>query len=126
MKYLLDTNVLIFMLCSPKELSKSAEKIITTEQELAVSVVSFWEIAIKQSIGKLTIKQPIPAIEEVCIMRGIQILPLSSAEIEGIKQLPKLHSDPFDRLIISQALKNDCTIVTKDTIIPNYPVRTIW
>ena len=62
MKYLLDTNALIFSLCNPNELSKSARKIITLERELFVSVVSFWEIAIKQSIGKLAIESDIPRI----------------------------------------------------------------
>ncbi len=62
MKYLLDTNALIFSLCNPSGLSEKAEKLITTERELFVSVVSLWEIAIKQSIGKLAIKADIPKI----------------------------------------------------------------
>ena len=63
MKYLLDTNALIFSLCNPKELSAKVENLITTEKELFVSVVPFWEIAIKQSIGKLAIKADIPKYE---------------------------------------------------------------
>ena len=126
MKYLLDTNALIFSLCSPNELSKSARNVITTERELFVSVVSFWEIAIKQSIGKLAIQSDIPRIEAICLGRGIQIVQISSAEIEGIKQLPLFHNDPFDRLIISQAMKNDFCVVTKDSVIPKYPIKTLW
>ncbi|UKI52825.1 MAG: type II toxin-antitoxin system VapC family toxin [Treponema sp.] len=126
MKYLLDTNALIFSLCNPNELSKSARKIITLERELFVSVVSFWEIAIKQSIGKLAIESDIPRIEEICKERGIQVISILSEEIEGIKKLPKFHNDPFDRIIISQALQNDFCIITRDTIIPKYPVKTLW
>lgn len=126
MKYLLDTNALIFSLCNPNELSKSARKIITLERELFVSVVSFWEIAIKQSIGKLVIESDIPRIEEICKERGIQVISILSEEIEGIKKLPKFHNDPFDRIIISQALQNDFCIITRDTIIPKYPVKTLW
>lgn len=126
MKYLLDTNALIFSLCNPNELSKSARKIITLERELFVSVVSFWEIAIKQSIGKLAIESDIPRIEEICKERGIQVISILSEEIEGIKKLPKFHNDPFDRIIISQALQNDFCIITRDTIIPKYSVKTLW
>lgn len=126
MKYLLDTNALIFSLCNPNELSKSARKIITLERELFVSVVSFWEIAIKQSIGKLAIESDIPRIEEICKERGMQVISILSEEIEGIKKLPKFHNDPFDRIIISQALQNDFCIITRDTIIPKYPVKTLW
>jgi len=125
-KYLLDTNALIFSLCNPNELSKSARKIITLERELFVSVVSFWEIAIKQSIGKLAIESDIPRIEKICKERGIQVISILSEEIEGIKKLPKFHNDPFDRIIISQALQNDFCIITRDTIIPKYPVKTLW
>ena len=126
MKYLLDTNALIFSLCSPQDLSKAARSVITTERELFVSIVSLWKIAIKQCIGKLSIQSDIPRIEAICEGRGITLIPISSAEIEGIKQLPQFHNDPFDRLIISQAMKNDYCIVTRDSIIPKYPVKTLW
>ncbi|MDY6031602.1 MAG: type II toxin-antitoxin system VapC family toxin [Treponemataceae bacterium] len=125
-KYLLDTNALIYSLCSPTELSDLAKTIITTEEDLSVSIISFWEIAIKQAIGKLNIKSSIPEIEKICTERYIKILPILSSEIENIKALPPIHKDPFDRLIISQAEKNDLCIVTSDTIIPQYNVKTAW
>lgn len=126
MRYLLDTNALIFTLCKPQKLTNTARKIITEETELFVSIISFWEIAIKQSIGKLAIKSSIPAIETICNERNINILPITSQEIEAIKSLPKIHNDPFDRIIISQAIQHDCTIITSDTIIPQYETETIW
>ena len=126
MKYLLDTNALIFSLCNPSGLSEKAEKLITTERELFVSVVSLWEIAIKQSIGKLSIKADIPKIESICRERGIEIISIDSAEIEGIKQLPRLHNDPFDRLLICQANARSMTMITRDSIIPKYDVKTVW
>ena len=91
-----------------------------------MSVVSFWEIAIKQSIGKLAIQADIPRIESICQGRGILVVQISSTEIEGIKQLPLFHNDPFDRPIVSQAVKNDFCVVTKDSIIPKYPIKTLW
>ena len=126
MNYILDTNILIYALCNPSELSKEATRIVTTEPNLCISVVSFWEIAIKQSIGKLNIKSTIPQIEKICLSRNIKILPILSNEIEGIKSLPAIHKDPFDRLIISQAQQNNMCIVTSDETIPKYNVQTVW
>ena len=126
MKYILDTNILIYSLCNPAELSTEAKRIITTEKDLSLSVVSLWEIAIKQSIGKLNIQLTIPQIENICLSRDIAILPLTSKEIENIKNLPNIHKDPFDRIIISQTQLNAMTLVTSDTIIPQYNVSTVW
>ncbi len=123
--YLLDTNALIYMLCSPKTLSKQAEEILLSERGIYISIVSLWEIAIKQFIGKLKISSSIEEIERLCYEREISILPITAAEIEGTKNLPAIHKDPFDRLILSQAQKNKLTIITNDTIIPKYEVKTI-
>lgn len=126
MKYILDTNALIYSLCNPTELTKAASQIITTEKELCVSIVSFWEIAIKQSLGKLSINSSIPDIEQICKDRSIEIIPITTEEIEGIKSLPQIHKDPFDRIIISQAHKRNLSIITSDTIIPQYAVKVVW
>ena len=123
--YLLDTNALVYMLCSPKSLSKQATDILLSEKNIYVSVVSFWEIAIKQFIGKLNISSTIEEIESLCTERNISILPIKSVEIEGPKKLPAIHKDPFDRLIISQAQINKLAIITSDTTIPKYNVKTI-
>ena len=126
MNYLLDTNILIYTLCNPSALSDVAKQIISLEPNINVSIASFWEIAIKQTLGKLNIKSSIQHIEQICISRNINILPISSNEIEGIKELPFIHKDPFDRLIVSQAIKNDLCLVTSDQLIPKYDVRTAW
>ncbi len=126
MKYILDTNALIYSLCKPNQLTKVASQIITTEKELYVSIASFWEIAIKQSLGKLAINSTIPDIEKICQQRSIEIIPILSDEIEGVKSLPQIHKDPFDRIIVSQAMKHNFNIITSDTIIPQYAVNVIW
>ena len=126
MKYLLDTNALLFVFSAPSKLSVRARRIVRGELDLSVSVVSFWEIAIKQSIGKLQFNMTIPNLESLCIGRNIQILSLGSTAIERIKALPTIHGDPFDRLIIAQAQMEDMTIVTCDKIMPQYPVKTGW
>ena len=126
MKYLLDTNALLFVFSAPSKLSVRARRIVRGELDLSVSVVSFWEIAIKQSIGKLQFNMTIPNLESLCIERNIRILSLGSTAIERIKALPTIHGDPFDRLIIAQAQMEDMTIVTCDKIMPQYPVKTVW
>ena len=126
MKYLLDTNALLYMFSAPSELSARARRIVRGESDLSVSVASFWEIAIKQSIGKLQFNMTIPELESLCQEREIKVLGLSSASIEGIKELPKIHGDPFDRILVAQARMENMVIVTRDGIIPQYLVRTIW
>lgn len=93
---------------------------------LPYSKVSLWEIAIKQAIGKLRYKHSIPQIERLCQDENFIEARVTASEIEKVKDLPFIHSDPFDRLIVSQATANDFTIITRDTIIPKYPVKTLW
>ena len=125
-KYLLDTNALLYMFGAPSELSARAKRIVRDESDLSVSIVSFWEIAIKQSIGKLQFRMTIPELESSCKERDIKVLGLSSIDIESIKGLPKIHGDPFDRILIAQALTGNMVIVTSDGVMPQYPVRTVW
>ena len=126
MSYLLDTHVLIYSLCSPSRLSQDARRIVSTDPNVSVSIVSFWEIAIKQGLGKLNINSTIPQIERICLMRNIKILPILPVEIEDIKALPLIHKDPFDRLIIAQARCKNLCLVTSDQLIPKYEVKTLW
>ena len=126
MRYLLDTNALIYLLAAPAELSSRARQIAEAEAHLFVSKASLWEIGIKQSIGKLNIALSIPEIENQCHERDIKILAVSSHAIERIKALPDIHRDPFDRLLVAQAQEEDLTIVTCDRLIPQYPVSTVW
>lgn len=126
MKYLLDTNALLYTFSAPSELSARARRIVRSQKDLSVSFVSFWEIAIKQSIGKLKFNMTIPELEMQCHARNIRILGISSSVLERIKELPQIHGDPFDRFLIAQAQTDDMVIVTRDRIIPQYSVRTTW
>lgn len=126
MRFLLDTNVLVFLLSAPSELSEKASRVVRFEPDLYASMASLWEIGIKQGLGKLRLGLTIPEIEEQCIERDIRILPIRSAAIERLKQLPDIHRDPFDRLLVAHAQEEEMTIVTRDKIIPLYPVQTIW
>ena len=124
--YLLDTHAMLWYLRDSPELSASAHSLIDKAEYVAVSIASFWEIAIKQCIGKMQFCMTIPELESLCLDRDIQVLPIQSVVLEQIKSLPKIHGDPFDRLIIAQAQIGKMTIITRDRIIPQYPVQTIW
>ena len=124
--YLLDTHAMLWYLRDSPELSASAHALIDNAEYVAVSIASFWEIAIKQCIGKMQFCMTIPELESLCLDRAIQVLPIQSVVLEQIKSLPKIHGDPFDRLIIAQAQIGKMTIITRDRIIPQYPVPTIW
>lgn len=126
MSYLLDTHVLLWFLFDKEQLSDEVSRIIENENKLYLSIASLWEIAIKQSIGKLSISKTILQIEEQCKKSDIIILPIQPIHCEKIKELDKIHNDPFDRIIISQAIIDGMTILTKDNNIQKYRVATLW
>jgi len=123
MQYLLDTHVVLWWLTDPSKLSINVRKIITDKtQQIFVSSVSIWEMAIKSEIGKLTIPQNILAVLR---SENIQILPLTAEDGLGVTDLPKLHSDPFDRMLVVQAKLNDLVFITKDPQILQYPIISV-
>ncbi len=124
--YIIDTHALLWYLRNSDELSQAAHEIIDNEERIFTSVASLWEIAIKHSIGKLHLELPISQIEDLCNEKEISILPIKSMHLDELENLPKIHNDPFDRLIICQARTEFLTIITRDTIIPQYDVRTLW
>ena len=91
-----------------------------------ISIVSFWEIAIKLSTGKLSLTQSLEAIEAEVRRQGIAILPLNFQHILHVQGLPFHHRDPFDRLLIAQAMEERLTLVTRDVVFRSYPVETLW
>lgn len=125
MRYLLDTHALIWMLYDSKQLSDDVKNTLS-ESECFVSIASMWEMAIKNSIGKLKLKQSIEDIADICNRNGISILDITPSNCDYIRDLPDIHHDPFDRIIIAQAKSNGCTIITKDSMISKYDVKTMW
>ncbi len=127
MSYLLDTHTLLWFLYDNSELSDKARDTICTENGIYVSIVSLWELAIKQSIGKLENKVSIEKIESLCYEKDMRILQIYPGELEIIKTLPPIHGDPFDRLLVAQAKKNGLTIITRDSMIGKYDcISTLW
>ena len=124
--YILDTHTLLWYLRDSDELSDTAKNTINDAEYVCTSAASLWETAIKHSIGKLDLEFTISQIEKLCADKDIYILPIKGIHLDELGKLPKHHNDPFDRLIICQAISENLTIITRDTIIPNYPVKTLW
>lgn len=129
MEYLLDTCALIDAVFAPGRLSKVAGEIIRGDSELEVSIASFWEIMIKQQIGKLGIRETsAPELEAICRELDIEIMQTEVDQIDHIRKLPcfKDHGDPFDRLIICQAMHEGLPVITSDEKFARYDVEVIW
>lgn len=128
MNYLLDTCTFLWLIAGSKDLSKTAREIITNpDHDIYLSAVSCWEIAVKYSLKKLPLPQdPAHYIPRQREQHGIEFLPLSEEASLHVHLLPVLHQDPFDRMLIAQALVDGATLLTPDEIILKYPVKTIW
>ena len=123
--YLLDTHALIWYLFDDDSLSSRAKNIINNET-CYYTMVSLWEIAIKQTRDLIKYKYSIMDIIAACEQMEFSELLISGGSLERIKSLPNIHKDPFDRLLITMAQESNLTIITKDTLITQYEVRTIW
>ena len=123
--HIIDTHILLWLLSAPEKLSATAKKILQ-EDELFISMASLWEIAIKQSNGKLDLPFLPEELYAICIERDIQVKQIQPLHLNRLKDLPKIHNDPFDRLIICQSIAENIPILTCDSKIPLYPVKTAW
>jgi PIN domain nuclease of toxin-antitoxin system len=123
---LIDTHVLIWLLSDSSLLSENARKELESGNKIYVSIASLWEIAIKKTIGKLKLSYSIKDIVSKCEKYRIDILQIKPEHLDYIETLPDIHNDPFDRLIISQALIENMSLITRDNTIPKYPVKVIW
>ncbi len=123
MNLLLDTHILIWVLEDNPMLSEKARKtIINGKNMVFVSSATVWEMSIKQAMGKLAI--PNNLIEEIELLRFTQLeITFDHAKLAG--QLPEIHKDPFDRMLIAQAKLEDLTLVTKDRHIQKYDVKLL-
>lgn len=127
MNLLLDTHTFIWFIEGDKNLSKRAkEKILDPSNIKFVSIASIWEIAVKISLGKLKINRPFEAILTQIEDSGFEILPIAFEHTLVVSRLDFFHRDPFDRIIIAQALAENMTIISRDKNFENYGVNILW
>ena len=124
--YLMDTCVYLWFLNDDPKLPTALKNLIQTSDNLHISIATFWEMAIKSCKGKLTLPAPASQLMKDCEELNISILQISPDHIDLIEKMPLIHEDPFDRLILSQAITEALTILSSDGKFDKYGVRTIW
>ena len=126
-RFLLDTHVFLWLIQGDPQLSDRVRSVISDDtNQLNFSVVSIWEIAIKLNIGKLKIEHSIEDIYQLLAQLKIEILPIERLDLDRYLTLPLHHRDPFDRLIISQAIDRELILVSADGSFDPYPVQRLW
>lgn len=128
MNLLLDTHVFIWWTISPNRLSKKASELIANPQNiLFLSLVSIWEMQIKTQLGKLSFDLPFAdLIERQQEVNDLYLLPIELTHIYNLASLPNHHRDPFDRLLMAQALIENINLISIDKVFDQYPVNRIW
>lgn len=118
MRLLLDTHIALWLVRDAPELSAEARRLINNADAVFVSSVSVWEATIKVAIGKLPLD---PArLESQLLAAGVQPLPLSWAHARALHGLPMLHRDPFDRMLVVQAMSEPLHLLTHDAALAPY------
>jgi PIN domain nuclease of toxin-antitoxin system len=126
MTYLLDTHTLIWFLENDPRLPAVTRTQIETTPTIFVSIVSLWEIAIKANIGKLDLSFPFSTIAPNLISLGIAELPITFKDLEIYLSLPLHHRDPFDRILIAQAINHDLILIGQDSQMEAYAIQRLW
>jgi len=127
-KYLLDTMVWLWSVGPSKTIGTAGLEILASrEEEIYLSAASSWEIAIKTRLGKFQLPEP-PGryVPKRLIDQGIRSLPINQDYSLKVYDLPSHHSDPFDRIIIAQAIVEDMVVLTSDRVFEKYPIDVVW
>jgi PIN domain nuclease of toxin-antitoxin system len=125
MKVLIDTQSFIWFFEDNQRLPASV-KFFMESSSLVVSIASFWEITIKTSLGKLAVPEGISGLIDKSLSKVFTILPIEREHLTVLSTLDLIHRDPFDRIIISQAIAENMPLVSSDEIFKQYPVNCIW
>lgn len=131
MQYLIDTHVFLWFVSNAKELSQTAKTLLEDENnEIFLSIASLWEISIKTALGKLSIKGTYESVIDDVTDNSIQILPINFAHTVEQNRLPFHHHDPFNRIIVSQAIVENMNFITADAVFDYYlkdsSIKRIW
>lgn len=122
---LLDTHTYLWFIGENSQLPQWVSEKIQTSENVFVSIASFWEIAIKNAKGLLELPVSVSRMMEDCAALNLTILPINGVHLDKLKNLPYIHKDPFDRILICQALAEGMELVTVDSNIVQYDVKTI-
>jgi PIN domain nuclease of toxin-antitoxin system len=118
MRLLVDTHIFLWAMSGDKQLTKKAEAIMLSAETVFVSAASIWEISIKSGIGKLDadVNELVARMEEA----GFRELPVTAAHAAAVRNLPDIHRDPFDRMLVAQAITEPLRLLTDDDTVGRY------
>ena len=128
MKLLLDTHAFLWFISGDSQLSGYARQLIEDAgNQRYLSIVSVWEITIKSSLGRLEVPTPPSRLmSEYIWANAIELLTITSEHLDVVHKLPYHHKDPFDRLMIAQAIHENMTLISRDVALNAYSVRIEW
>ena len=125
-RLLLDTHALIWFVSNDPNLPVSTRDKIESADDVFLSIASLWEMAIKLNIGKLPLQGNFEDIEPQLIAAGLTILPLTFADTVQFRYLPLHHRDPFDRILVAQAINHSLVLVSRDVAFDAYDLQRLW
>ena len=128
MKILLDTHVLLWYLLGDSRLTGRVREIVDAKTDLHFSIASLWEISIKINLGKLQLNRSFQELLEALDFINAEFLPISIEDTQTYMNLPLLqqHRDPFDRMLIAQAINRSLVIVSSDAAFDHYEIQRVW
>jgi PIN domain nuclease of toxin-antitoxin system len=128
MKYLLDTHVFYWWDHEPTKLSATAMSAIKDPaNDIYVSTINIWKVVVKSALNKLTLQNPIEQLVQTqCRVNAFRLLAVEAHHAYALRGLPPSHKDPFDRMLVAQAIADGLTLITVDAIFAHYPVPTLW
>ncbi len=128
MRLLVDTHAFVWAVLEDRKLSQSARQTwIDDTNELLISPASLWEIAIKVGLGKLALNRPIDEFFATeLVSNRLELLPILPSHAARVSELPHHHRDPFDRLLVAQALCENVPLLSADAALDNYGVQRVW
>jgi PIN domain nuclease of toxin-antitoxin system len=123
--HLLDTSTLLWALGEPERLSPRARRLVDAGENV-VSVASYWEVVVKTQKGLLSISDLPTWWRRATELTAARVLQIRPSHVTALAALPMLHKDPFDRILIAQAVAEGLGFVTNDGLVSDYPVQTMW
>jgi PIN domain nuclease of toxin-antitoxin system len=126
--FLIDTHTFIWYITDNSRLSSQVLDLINDENnQIFLSIASIWEMGIKHRLGKLNFTLPFDIfITQQLSINDFTVLDIKISHIITVSQLPLYHRDPFDRMLIAQAVVENITVISADTVFDTYPVRRLW
>jgi PIN domain nuclease of toxin-antitoxin system len=125
---LVDTHALVWMLHEPEQLSPKAREVLSDlSNDVLLSVACAWELALKHALGKINLGMPFRPFLEGAIRRArLTMVPITLEHLDRVGELPHHHRDPFDRMLVAQALADGVACVSRDERLDSYGVSRIW